>query len=556
MPSLSQLSSGEQYYNLGSFHRDVSTTSDEAQEWFNRGLVWAYAFNHPEARCCFEKAIAHDPTCVMAWWGIAYTSTAHYNKPWEAFGEEDLKDALDRIQDAVQHARSNFATVTPLEQALADAIQTRSPKGPEDKIFGACSQRYVDSMRSIYQNYSDDLDVATLYVDALLNLTPWQLWDLSTGKPSGPHTVEAKNILEKALTKESALKHPGLPHLYVHLMEMSPTPEAALTVADRLRGLVPDAGHLQHMPSHIDILIGDYRRAIASNLEAVEADEKILGKSGAMNFYSWYRMHDYQTLIYAAMFAGQSKIALETVERMEQHLPEEVLRMTAPPMADLLEGVLSTRAHALIRFGKWNEIIETKLPQDQELYCVTTAMTHYAKGIAYAATGNVALAEEQRSLLQSAAKRVPPTRMAFPNKVLDVLEIAKTMLDGELEYRKGNLDIAFKTLREAISKDDSLNYSEPWAWMLPTRHAYAALSLEQGRLEEAAEAYCADLGLGGTMPRARWHPNNVWALQGLAECWTRLGRTEQASLLQPQLNLALSIADVPIRSSCFCRRQS
>jgi tetratricopeptide (TPR) repeat protein len=317
--------------------------------------------------------------------------------------------------------------------------------------------------------------------------------------------------------------------MYIHLWEMSATPERALAVADRLRGLAPDAGHLEHMPTHLDVLCGDYRRVVASNMDAITADERFLAERGAMNFYTLYRSHDYHFAIYGAMFSGQSQVALETAARLEASIPEELLRVESPPMADWLEGFLAMRVHALIRFGRWEDVLALPLPAD------------------------IPEAEAERELFRAAYARVPDSRTLFNNTCQDILAIAGAMLDGELEYRKGNIEQAFAHLRRSIELDDGLPYDEPWGWMQPTRHAYGALLLEQGRVEAAAAVYRADLGLDDTLPRALQHPGNVWSLHGYHECLGLLGRTEEARIIQQQLTLASAVADVSINASCFCR---
>ncbi|KAA8648301.1 hypothetical protein EYZ11_001966 [Aspergillus tanneri] len=545
------------YYNLGSFHRPVSTSSPQAQTWFDRGLIWTYAFNHEEAANCFKQAIAHDRKCAMAYWGLAYTLGPNYNKPWQFFDQHELEITVQRTHQAVADAKENIVIARAVESALIEALQHRYPQGQPTGDCSVWNQGYADAMTGVYQRFPDDLDVATLYADALMNLTPWELWDLQTGQPApNARTNEIKTVLDRALAQEGALSHPGLLHMYIHLMEMSGAPEAALTAADYLRGLVPDAGHLNHMPSHLDILCGDYRRAVASNSEAIKADERFLARAGPVNFYTLYRSHNYHFRIYGAMFAGQSRVALDTVAELESSIPEELLRVESPPMADWLEGFLSMRVHVLIRFGRWRDILELELPQDPDLYCVTTAMIHYAKGVALAATGKVDEADTTRNLFREALKRVGPGRMLFNNRCVDIFAVASAMLDGELEYRRGNFQAAFEYLRQSIALDDGLPYDEPWGWMQPTRHAYGALLLEQGHVEDAAAVYKADLGMDDTLPRPLQHPNNVWALHGYHECLRKLGRTGEADIVQQQLKLAAATADVPICSSCFCRRST
>ncbi|NUS79817.1 MAG: hypothetical protein HOV70_26935 [Streptomyces sp.] len=543
------------YYDLGTHTRTVTTGSAEAQLWFDRGLVWTYAFHHEEAVRCFQAAAEADPDCAMAHWGIAYALGPNYNKPWEFFDGDDLARTVERTHAAVERAHEKAATgATPVERALIEALRARYPQAHPVADCAVWNEPYADRMRAVHELAPDDTDIAALYADALMNLTPWQLWDLRTGEPAdGSRTLTAKAVLDRALASDAGERHPGVLHLYIHLMEMSPTPEAALPVADRLRGLVPDAGHLQHMPSHLDVLCGDYRRVVSDNSAAITADEKYRERAGAMNFYTLYRSHNYHFKIYGAMFLGQSRVALETAAELEASIPEDLLRVQSPPMADWLEGFLAMRVHALIRFGRWSDLLQLPLPADPELYSVTTAMLHYARGVALSALGRLPEAEAERTAFRAAVARVPETRMLFNNTCADILAIASAMLDGELAYREGHFDTAFTALERSIALADALPYDEPWGWMQPTRHAYGALLLEQGRIAEAEAVYRADLGLDDSLPRAVQHPGNVWALHGFHECLVRLGKAGEARIVAQQLKIAVALADVPIEASCFCR---
>ena len=238
---------------------------------------------------------------------------------------------------------------------------------------------------------------------------------------------------------------------------------------------------------------------------------------------------------------------------MEATITEKMLRVESPPMADWLEFFLAVRVHVLVRFGMWDELKQLPIPQDQELYCVTTVMTHYGKGVAYAATSDLENADAERTLFMKAAQRVPSSRTDYPNKISDVLKVAQAMLDSELEYRRGNYSTAFHSLREAIRHEDALQYTEPWGWMVPSRHAYGALSLEQGLVEQARQAYAEDLGTEKVLTRAHQHPKNIWALQGYHECLKRLDQLEEASAIEADLVQAQASADIAIASSCFCR---
>jgi tetratricopeptide (TPR) repeat protein len=495
----------------------------------------------------------------MAYWGIAYAAGPNYNKAWEAFDEIDLARTVAEAHAAAQQALSLAPAASPAERALIEALQHRYPSATPDGDLSSWNDAYAAAMREAYGSFPDDLDVAALFAEALMNRTPWQLWDLSTGEPAeGADTSEVLAVLERALAGDdaaAAYAHPGILHMYVHAMEMSPRPERALRAADALRDLVPDAGHLRHMPTHIDVLCGQYRDVVVGNEKAIAADRRFLAREGPINFYSLYRCHDYHFKLYGAMFLGQIEPALEAAEEMIATLPEELLRVEVPPMADWLEGFVPMKLHVLVRFGRWQEIIDAPLPRDPELYCVTTAMTHYAKAVAYAASGDVPSAEAHAARFAEAHGRVPPTRYVFNNTCLDILAIAAEMLRGEVEYRRGAHDAAFAHLRRAVELDDGLPYDEPWGWMQPARHALGALLLEQGRVEEAEAVYRADLGLDATLSRACQHPDNVWSLHGLHECLRRLGKSAEADILKQRLDLAAARADVLIRASCYCRLQ-
>jgi tetratricopeptide (TPR) repeat protein len=411
-------------------------------------------------------------------------------------------------------------------------------------------------MRKVFEIYPDDFEVRAVFAEAIMNETPWKMWDLRSGGPAeGAGTEECVKVLEDAFNNVPASwSHPGLLHLYVHLMEMSPFPQRALRAGDRLRELVPDSGHLIHMPTHLDVLCGHYHDVLVYNQKALAADRKFLAYSTDPGVYLIYVIHNFHFAIYGAMFLGQFTPAIAAAEELIATVPEAVLRIESPPMADFLEGYLTMKQHVLVRFGKWREIIAQKLPADQQLYCSNVAMMHYAKAVAHSALGNVKDAEAEKALFAAAKKRVPEGRRVHNNTVVDLLGVAEAMLEGELEYRKGNHDAAFAHLRRSVELDDALPYDEPWGWMQPTRHALGALLLEQGRIEEAEAVYRSDLGLDGKLSRACQHPDNLWSLHGLHECLTRRGEKIEAPLIRQRLDLAVARAEVPIKSSCFCRR--
>ncbi|HMB47123.1 MAG TPA: hypothetical protein VKN63_02490, partial [Afifellaceae bacterium] len=426
------------------------------------------------------------------------------------------------------------------------------------EVMAGWNDDFADSMRKVYAVHQDDLDVRAIHAEAIMNRTPWQMWDLVTGNPAaGAGTLEAQAVLEEALEHEpAAMRHPGILHLYVHLMEMSPTPEKALTAGDVLRELVPDAGHLIHMPTHIDIQCGHYRDVFHWNWQATRVDAKALERNGVFNLYTGYRIHNYHFAVYGAMFLGQFEPAHKAARELVDVTPEELLRVPSPPMADFFESYMAIGVHVLIRFGRWREIIETPLPEDRALYSNLTATLHYAKGVAYAAMGDVAEAERERLAFMEARIGVSDTRRMHNVTCQEQLAVAEAMLDGEIEYRKGNHEGAFEHLRRAVALEDALPYDEPWGWMQPTRHALGALLLECGHVEEAEAVYREDLGLGGQLPRAQIHPDNIWSLRGLYDCLVShgAGETPEGRSVRQRLELAGGRADSLVRASCFCAR--
>jgi tetratricopeptide (TPR) repeat protein len=543
-------------YDVGSYSRPVTTASSAAQRWFDRGVNWCFGYHHEEAVRCFEKALEIDPSCAMAHWGVGYAAGPNYNYPWELQDPAGKAAALARAYASARAALALSDRVTASERALIEALPARYPQRNPIDDQRPWNDAFANAMRLAHQAHPDDLDVRAIFVEAILNRTPWRMWDLRTGEPApGAGTIEAREVLESAFRDlPGAMDHPGLLHLHVHLMEMSPHPEVALVTGDRLRDLSPDMGHLTHMPTHIDIQCGHYRDAMLWNQKAIVADRKFYDRAGPMNFYSGYRVHNYHFAAYGAMFLGQYAPAIAAANELIETTPEEMLRIPSPPMADFFESYASIRQHVLIRFGKWHEIVAQELPDDRELYCTTTAMIHYAKGVAHAALGEVTAAEAEQVLFREAAKRVPKSRYLHNVPCVQLLAVAEETLTGEIAYRRGEYDAAFTHLRAAIALEDALPYDEPWGWMQPIRHALGALLLEQGRAAEAEIVYREDLGLGGSLPRAQIHPDNLWALRGLLNCLQRRGEVAEAALIRQRVDFAAARADQPVSMSCFCAR--
>ena len=547
----------DDYFDTGSYSRPISTRSAEAQAWFDHGLAWAYGFNHEESLRCFRRAVASDPDCAMAHWGVAYAAGPYYNRQWDGFDANELPEKLKETHAAAQRALSLRHRATEVERALVDAMAVRCPSDREPADFTARTEGYADAMRRALRAFPGDPDVCTLFADALMSRTPWKLWDLETGEPcAGASTREVRAVLERAMAEREAAglpAHAGLLHFYIHLMEMSPTPEAALRAGDELFVLARDCGHLHHMPTHVDFQCGRYHEVVSRNSAAISRNRKYFERHGALNLYSYARIHDIHFKLYGALFLGHCRAAMEAVAEFDETVPESLIRIESPPMADMLEGYYGLKLHALIRFGRWREILAEPLPADRDLYLVTTAVSHYAKTAAHAALGDVAAAEREEERFDAAVARVPPTRTLFNNVWLDIFAIASAMLAGEIEYRKGGHDAAFGHLRKAIRLEDRLPYDEPWGWMQPVRHALGALLLEQGRVAEAESVYREDLGFDERIIRSRRHPDNVWSLHGLHECLRRQGKHAEADRVEAPLKRALTRCDVPIRSSCFCR---
>ncbi|MEP2427096.1 MAG: hypothetical protein ABJH99_13835, partial [Tateyamaria sp.] len=260
-------------YDLGTYSRKITTSSPEAQVWFDRGLNWIYGYHHEEAGVCFTHALKADPKCAMAYWGLAYIVGPNYNKPWELFDGDEVQSVLNATADALAKADEFGKGATAVEQALIKALHMRyQSTNPVPDLY-VWSHAYADAMMDVYRQFPGDQDVATLTVEAQMNLTPWQMWDPRSGAPNPvARTLDTRAMLEKGIDEvraSGARPHPGLWHLYIHLMEMSPEPEAALRVADEIRGLVPDAGHLEHMATHIDVLCGNYQDVVVGNSSGI-----------------------------------------------------------------------------------------------------------------------------------------------------------------------------------------------------------------------------------------------------------------------------------------------
>ena len=515
------------YYDIGAVHHTVTTSSPEAQLWFDRGLGLTYGFNHEEAIVCFDKAAALDPGCAMAWWGKANALGPNYNNP------EMTPEACKIAFESSQKALAASAGCTQLEKDLIRA-QTRRYPSSEAAPRPPLDAAYAEAMRGVQKAHPDDADVAALCAESLMQLNPWKLWSPEGVAAEG--TPEIRTLLEDSLARWP--DHPALCHLYIHTMEAGPKVRMAAPVADRLQGLTPGLGHLVHMPSHIYIWTGRYRDAVRLNQQAVEVDKAFVAHAGKDNFYTLYRLHNYHFIAYGAMWSGQRAVAMKAAREMIGEVPPGLLT----GMIDFLDIFMATPMHVMVRFGMWDEILAEPEPAEQLL--AARAVWHYTRGLAYASLDRVPEAEKEQALFVQAKAAVPASRLLFNNPVKDILAVADAFLEGEIEYRKGNYDQAFASLRKAVSLDEKMNYDEPWGWMEPARHALGALLTEQGRYEEAYAVYEANLGR---------YPDNGWALHGLAECLEQLGRKKEAEEARARFSKAWVDADVEIPGSCYCR---
>jgi tetratricopeptide (TPR) repeat protein len=514
------------YDGLNRHHRAINTDSPEAQLWFDQGLVLAYGFNHDEAIRSFEAAARHDPESPMPWWGIAYAHGMNINDPV-------MTDDRWRIAwEAAQEARQRIDSGAPAEAALVRAVSARyswPPPGEQRTL----DQAYADAMERAWRQNPKDPDIGALYAESLMDLQPWDYWT-NGGDPKG-------RIAEVVSTLESVLEidpdHPGATHFYIHALEASKHPDRAIAAAERLRDRVPGAGHLVHMPSHIYVRVGRYADAADANTRAVAADRAYFAVAPEPDIYSIYYAHNLHFLAYASMMEGRFETAIKAARDLEREIPERVLRK----YGSLIEGIMPTTFHVLIRFGRWQEILEEPEPPDYRL--VSRAVRHYARGIALSALGRTAEVQAEIDAFEEAMARVPGDWWIFNNKVDQVLPIARAMLEGELAFREGRREDAFKALRRGIAAEDALVYDEPPGWMLPVRHPLGAFLMSSGRYAEAEAVYRED---------QRRNRNNGWSLLGLRQALEAQGRSAEAVSIVPQLAAAWPRTDVKATSSCLC----
>lgn len=510
----------------GGYHRTVSAAEGEAQTWIDQGFQLVYGFNHDEGVRSFQRATDLNPDCAMAWWGIAYGYGVDVNNM-------EVSDAEAQTgHEAAVRAQALADQASGVEQALIHAVAQRAVYPmPEDRR--PLDEAYAAAMREAWQSYPNDPDVGTLYAEALMNLQPWAYWS-TDGEPLDD-ALEIVATLERVLAMDPM--HPGANHFYIHAVEASRDPGRGTASADRLRSLVPGSGHLVHMPSHIYINIGRYEEAATVNEEAITADEAYFAKVGEPGFYSLYYIHNIHFLAFASMMEGRSQAAIDATRHMEAQVPPEFLKQ----FAAYGDGLMPAKFHALIRFGRWEEILDE--PEYPEFRKVSRSIRSYARVVALANLMRTDEARTELARFHELADEVTEEWFVGANTAPTVLSISGLMAEAELLWREGKEEQAFAKMREAVAEEDQLVYDEPPGWMLPVRHALGAILLAADQAEEAEKVYREDL--------AEWQENG-WALLGLEQALRKQGRTAEADALKPRVEAAWARADVEPPASCYC----
>ena len=497
--------------NLGDHSHPVSTSSALAQRYFDQGLRLIYAFNHDEARRAFEKAARLDPDLAMAHWGVALALGPNINAPLTPARERAAARAIKRAMAALESA-------SDAERDYIHALAVRYQAGPGDRRER--DQAYAEAMRGLAAAYPDDLDAATLYAEALMDLRPWRLWT-PAGEPE-PGTLEIVATLESVLDRDP--DHPGANHYHIHAVEASPHPERALPSAERLGDLVPGAGHLVHMPSHIFMRLGRYAEASDANARAAAADREYLALARPEGIYPMmYVPHNLHFLAVSAAFEGRRAVSLRAAREAAAAAPDAMVEHM--PM---LESFRAAPVLSMVRFGAWEEVLAEPSPPVEQRYAV--AAHQWARSVALARLGRVEEARREQACFEALRAEVPETlTLVGNNPAPRVLDVASRYLEGEMALAGGDLDGALIALHGAAEAEDALAYGEPPDWPLPARHPLAAALLEAGRAAEAERVVREDL---------LRYPENGWALSLLEESLRREGRPAEADQARARLERA------------------
>jgi tetratricopeptide (TPR) repeat protein len=521
------------YDGLGSYSRQITTDSAEAQRYFDQGFAFLHGFNHRAAIRAFQQAEEIDPECAMAHWGIALACGPHINSIAVP------PPAAELAWKELELAQKNVGNASPVERALIGALAKRyANQQPEDRT--GLDRAYSDAMREVWKKYPKDPDVGALFAEAMMNLRPWDQWT-PNGKPQ-PGTDEIIATLDAVLTLNP--NHPLANHLYIHAVEASPNPERAMAAADRLRNLQPGLAHNVHMPSHIDIRTGQWLKAVDTNAKAVEADQryrKIFGQP--KGFLNVYIAHNRHMLAYAAMMTGQRDLAMKHIRAMVAEMPSEFLTENALQA----EGNVAMPLEVMVRFGLWDDILAEQERYTDKMW-FTRAFHHAARAIAYAAKGDTGSARKAQRVFVERAKLVPKEDFVSNNSCEALLAVAIPMVEGEILIAEGKIDSGIEQLRAAIQKEDALKYDEPPGWLIPVRHSLGAVLMKQQRFAEAEQVYRDDL--------ARL-PENGWSLLGLAESLRKQKKNaDEIAQTQTKFEKVWAKADLTITTSCLCQPQA
>jgi tetratricopeptide (TPR) repeat protein len=509
---------------LGNLHFKISTASAKAQRYFNQGLTLVYAFNHGEAGRSFKAAIALDSTCAMAWWGLAMVLGPNYNAPLNPSG-------LAEINDAIDHAIKYSGNASEKEKLLIGAIRARFP-AQEVKDMSEYNAAYTAAMKVASTQFPNDINIKTIYADAMMNEHPWDLW-LRDGSPK-PWTPAIISTLEETLASDP--NHPGANHMYIHATEASAAPGKAIPSADRLRDLLPSAGHLVHMPAHIYIRTGDYHKGVVATEKANEADSSYIAQCKIEGAYPMmYYPHNIHFLAACAYLEGNSRKAIDAAWSVARHADKKYINENAA-----IQHYSIIPYYVLVQTGKWDEILALPKPDESLKYPV--AIWHYARGMAYSASNDLSKAAEELDILKAINKdeALPKLLIWDINSAAQLTDIATNVLSGELNTRSGNYDVALSSLQHAVNVEDSLMYQEPPDWFFSTRHSLGHTLLQAKRFAEAEKVYQEDM---------RTYPENGWALMGLHRSLSAQGKTAEAASVLKRFNKAWKHADMKITSS-------
>lgn len=509
------------YADLGDHHHEITTSSPEAQKFFNQGLTLAYGFNHAEAEAAFKEAARLDPDCAMCYWGIAFVHGPNINAP---MFPESIPIAWDALQKAIAASKN----ATPREQAYIEALAKRyAEHPPEDR--SELDRAFADAMHEVVRMYPDDLDARTIFAESLMDTMPWDYWDEDDNPREATREVLA--ALEYVMEQDST--HPGANHFYIHVVEKI-QPERGIAAADRLGGLVPAAGHLVHMPGHIYIRVGRYHDAVLANERAIAADQKY-GLHHAHGVYPMmYMPHNPHFLWLAASLEGNSARAIEAAYDVVELTDPEAMRQ---PGFEMLQHFYVTPLYALARFARWDEILDEPEPEEDLLY--PRAVWHYARGLALAATSRPTEARAELASLKAIAARGELAEISATgvNSIGSLLNIAQHVLEGQIAAANGDTDGAETHLRLAIDLEDGLIYEEPPPWYHSTRLMLADILLDAGRAADAETLYREDLAI---------YPENGWSLYGLSRSIQLQGRADEANKVTERFKAAWSNADVTL----------